>query len=82
MSSISINAPWKDFAACAGMNTEIFFDMAEADPIISQTVRQSVCGNCPVQDICLEAGIENKEWGIWGGEELKNGQVVTGPDVY
>lgn len=75
--STSVKAPWRDYAACLDMDTEMFFDRAEEDPVISQTVREFICGNCPVKDICLLEGIENKMWGIWGGEELKNGQIIT-----
>lgn len=59
------------------MDTELFFDTAEKDPVVADSIKNNLCANCPVQDMCLLDGIQNKEYGIWGGEWLKNGQIES-----
>lgn len=66
---------WQDYAACRSMDTEWFFDDAEEDANIENASKQ-VCAVCLVKDICLKQGIKGKEFGIWGGEMLKDGKLV------
>ena len=43
---------------------DLFFSERVAD--LAQA--QSLCAECPVQLVCLEAALEqNEEWGVWGG---------------
>lgn len=66
---------WREYAACNGMDTNMFFDKYEEDELVAESVRK-LCSNCPVQEICLTEGMENGEWGVWGGELLRYGKVV------
>jgi WhiB family transcriptional regulator, redox-sensing transcriptional regulator len=63
---------WRDRAACAGMETEVFFP----GPGVSTRAAKQVCEGCPVTVACLafanEAGTQA---GIWGG-------VFFGPRRY
>lgn len=34
-----------------------------------------LCADCPVQALCLTAGIVNDGWGVWGGMVLERGKV-------
>ncbi len=57
---------WNNLAACRGLDIQVFFpDPAiddEADPA------RSVCSDCAVQGVCLEAAIDRREKnGVWGG---------------
>jgi hypothetical protein len=33
-----------------------------------------MCLSCPVRKECLQAGVENNEWGVWGGVFLTAGK--------
>ena len=36
------------------------------------------CGGCPVRRACLEAALDRGEpWGVWGGEILVRGVILT-----
>ena len=40
---------------------------------------KSICAECPIREWCLEGALERGEpCGVWGGELLRNGHVVTG----
>lgn len=59
---------WETLAACAGMDTEMFFpgDRRKGEP---ERIRNAfaACARCPVQRDCLEYAIETDMRGIWGG---------------
>lgn len=71
---------WQDHAACAGMDTNLFFRpegegrggrkgvVGEADRIRSA---KKICAGCPVRAECLEFAIENECYGIWGGTDTR-----------
>jgi hypothetical protein len=79
---------WQDLAACKGMvqvselpdgSVDIFdpmFDSYENDsfPFALRLAVDNMCVSCPVQKICYEFGVENKEPGVWGGVYLTNGK--------
>lgn len=76
---------WYHLAVCQGMNDpqpdsdahqhkDYFYEEYEADPVVAQ-VMDSICFSCPVRASCLREGIENKEWGLWGGVFLMNGKM-------
>jgi hypothetical protein len=64
---------WPDFALCKGSDTNLFYDDYEADEQTARTVDQ-MCFSCPVQKQCLMYGMENSEWGVWGGVFLTAGK--------
>lgn len=38
---------------------------------------KSMCGGCPVQELCLAGALKRREpWGVWGGELFDDGVVV------
>jgi len=58
---------WREAAACAGLETSLFFPSAEDDQVRLSAARQ-VCAMCPVQEACLAYAIESRQTvGIWGG---------------
>ena len=64
---------WRDDAACAGMNHELFF------PPVGQTTREAriACANCPVQGECLEFAVVTKQThGVWGGADPKERKEI------
>jgi hypothetical protein len=65
---------WKDDARCLGMDTNIFFDKYEEDQAIAARI-DNFCRECPVRKQCFAVGVSNKEWGVWGGVYLKEGNI-------
>jgi WhiB family redox-sensing transcriptional regulator len=58
---------------CRGRG-ELFF--AERPEILAQA--KELCAACPVQDLCLTGALErHEEWGVWGGQILVHGKVVS-----
>lgn len=59
---------WRRRALCREIDPELF-TLGKAD--MSQRFLRGVkkvCGKCAVREMCLEAGIEGDEHGVWGGE--------------
>jgi hypothetical protein len=54
---------WKDNAACLDYDTNVFFAV------------DLLCSQCPVRKECFSVGISGKEWGVWGGVYLENGEI-------
>ncbi len=61
---------WREEAACAGMDTELWFP-ARSHPKGAERKRvrvaQEVCASCPVRLACLTFAIRTGQRGIWGG---------------
>jgi WhiB family redox-sensing transcriptional regulator len=59
---------WRQRAACAGLDTNLFFPSEKfPDPKIPRA--RAVCAICPVWEDCLSYALENPTLcgGIWGG---------------
>ena len=55
---------WQDLANCRGANPDLFFPERGA----STRTAKKICGECAVQEDCLEFAIVSSEkFGIWGG---------------
>ena len=65
---------WQDLAICAGQDIWRFHEGYETNPRVAKLTDQ-MCLSCPVRKACLQAGIENNEWGCWGGVFLTNGRI-------
>ncbi len=65
---------WKDHGSCLGYDTNLFFDTYEEDELLRPAI-DKLCSECPVSKTCFAVGITSKEWGIWGGVYLENGQI-------
>lgn len=63
---------WQDLAICTGQDIKRFHESYESNPRIAK-LTDEMCLSCPVQQICLKTGVENKEWGCWGGVFLSAG---------
>lgn len=64
---------WYDLSICAGQDVGRFYEKYEASPRIAKQTDQ-MCLSCPVRKECLQSGVENNEWGVWGGVFLVNGK--------
>lgn len=62
---------WREDAACAGVDTSIFFPAGEDEQLNAEA--KSICAACPVADLCLQYALAtNQTEGVWGG--------MTGPE--
>ncbi len=68
------NLNWWDIAACKGIDTNLFYDTYENDINIAKNIDEA-CLSCPVLKICYQSGIDNQEYGVWGGVYLSSGQI-------
>lgn len=59
---------WQTHAACQGLAAEIFYPTSEEE----SNEAKLVCGECPVQQPCLEHALLVREKdGVWGGATEK-----------
>lgn len=65
---------WQDLSLCHGSPTELFFDEYESNENVAKMVDE-MCMACPVRKQCLKIGVENSEWGVWGGVFLVSGKA-------
>lgn len=65
---------WYHLSVCLNMSTNWFFDDYENDPVFAANM-DTICESCPVRRMCLREGIENQEYGLWGGVFLNNGRM-------
>jgi hypothetical protein len=65
---------WQDLALCDGMDINLFYDDYEADDNVASMIDEA-CLSCPVMAQCLQEGLNNNEWGVWGGYYLTSGKV-------
>lgn len=65
---------WKDEGSCLEYDTNLFFEKYEDDELLRPAI-DKLCQACPVSKTCLAVGVSGKEWGIWGGIYLENGQI-------
>lgn len=72
---------WYDLAVCRGMDTNLFFDKYESDVNIAKNIDEA-CMMCPVSKMCYESGVENNEYGIWGGIYLNSGIVDKNKNLH
>ena len=69
---------WFEDAFCLGADPEDFFDETLEDDIISD-----FCSICPVRDLCLQYGLENKNiFGVWGGVKSIDMRKALSTDTY
>lgn len=55
---------WREFAACRGLDPEMFYPDRGEDPVAAR----EVCRSCAVQTVCLEFALAHREkTGVWGG---------------
>jgi hypothetical protein len=72
---------WFDLAVCRGMDTNLFFEKYETDVNIAKNIDEA-CLSCPVSRMCYESGIENNEYGVWGGVYLNAGATDNSKNTH
>ena len=72
---------WWHLAICRGMETNLFYDKYEADANIAKSIDEA-CLSCPVIKMCYQSGIDNSEYGIWGGVYLSSGEIDKSKNLH
>jgi len=75
------NLEWWNLAICNGMDTNLFYDKYEADINIAKNIDEA-CLSCPVIKMCYESGIQNNEYGVWGGVYLNAGALDKARNIH
>ena len=73
---------WKDYANCAGTDTEAFFTSGDGKgDDRDTTMLRRICGGCTVVNECLSYAIKYNQLGWWGNtteaerKRLKRGRI-------
>jgi hypothetical protein len=72
---------WYHLAVCNGIDTNLFYDKYEADINIAKSIDEA-CLACPVIKMCYKAGVEQNEYGVWGGVYLSSGSPDRARNVH
>lgn len=63
-----MNLPWRQHAACQGLDPEIFYPASDEEA----GAAKAVCAQCAVATMCLEYALGSRERdGVWGGATEK-----------
>ena len=55
---------WRSKAACRGVDPDIFYPFSDEEA----EEAKAICGQCPVQELCLQWALTYREKeGVWGG---------------
>lgn len=69
-----MNRPWRDKAACRGIDPNVFFPIVKGE----DEQAKAICVSCSVRQDCLEFAINNGEKdGIWGGANESERRRIT-----
>ena len=72
---------WYDLAVCRGMDTNLFYEKYEVDQNIAKNIDE-MCLSCPVVSMCFESGLENNEYGVWGGVYISSGSIDKSKNLH
>jgi len=74
---------WREWAACKGMGSELFFSPDGERGVAKRTrerAAKAVCDACPVRKPCLAHALASEErHGVWGGlSEKERAALLVG----
>jgi hypothetical protein len=72
---MTYNIRWAEGASCVGLPSELFFEWYESNEQVARDVDQDHCMTCSKQRECLALGVARREWGVWGGIYLEDGEI-------
>ena len=65
---------WKDEGLCINYETSLFFEQYEEGSVEFKNNMDQFCLNCPMIKTCFAVGVSGKEYGLWGGIYLEEGE--------
>lgn len=74
-----------DLAECAGLYTDLFYDIEEersAKAYQYINAVRSVCARCPLWQTCLAYAFQNEKYGVWGGMTSLERASIEEPEKY
>jgi WhiB family transcriptional regulator, redox-sensing transcriptional regulator len=72
--SMPIDADTRASLPCRENEVDLWFSGRPAEVELAKTL----CGDCPVQELCLAGARSRREpWGVWGGELFEDGAIVA-----
>jgi phage major head subunit gpT-like protein len=72
---------WWHLAVCRGMDTNLFYDKYEMDVNIAKNI-DDACMSCPVMKMCYQSGVDNSEYGVWGGVYMSSGEIDKSKNLH
>jgi hypothetical protein len=72
---------WFHLAICRGMDTNLFYEKYESDANVARNIDE-MCFSCPVMKMCYESGVDNNEYGVWGGVYLSSGSIDKSKNLH
>jgi WhiB family redox-sensing transcriptional regulator len=74
----TIDDGWRDDAACASVDPDLFFPVGVTGPAVGQiAAAKAVCEGCRCRPECLEFAITtNQEYGVWGGTSEEERRIL------
>jgi len=72
---------WFHLAICRGMDTNLFYEKYESDANVARNIDE-MCFSCPVMKMCYESGVDNNEYGVWGGVYLSSGSIDRSKNLH
>lgn len=72
---------WQDLALCRGTTPTNWFYEEYEDENTSHIIDE-MCLSCPVMKQCLQQGINNSEYGVWGSIYLTAGKKDENKNKY
>ena len=72
---------WWHLAVCRGMDTNLFYDKYEMDVNIAKNI-DDACMSCPVMKMCYQSGVDNSEYGVWGGDYMSSGEIDKSKNLH
>ena len=58
---------WESTPACAGTNTELWFNEDDEPGYREKNLLQRICASCEVKNQCLEYSLKHSVMGYWAG---------------
>lgn len=71
---------WKLRGNCKDEDPELFFSGDERirqEESPEERLAKKICQGCPVSGDCLDAALENSEYGVWGGTTWHDRKSLT-----
>lgn len=65
---------WHSLSVCRGMDVNLFYEKYENDIEVAKNIDEA-CLSCPVSKFCYKSGVDNNEYGVWGGVYLNAGSI-------
>jgi WhiB family redox-sensing transcriptional regulator len=74
------NSGWRESAACASVDADLFFPVPHTNGWKKQTKEaKAVCAACPVKQLCLDWALDTAQpAGIWGGKSELERRALRG----